>query len=310
MIFAIVAYTGWESVASLGEETENPERNIGRGMWISVLALGIMFSFFAWGVLVGWGTSQSTSFGAATNSPLLTLAHRYWHGADIILLVALWNSGFAGSLAIFNQSTRMWFGMADTGALPKQLRYVHPKYKTPVGTILAEAVVALIAAFILYQVLYDPLTGFGFYAFALSFAIVFIYSLASIATGAYFWRERRAQFNPVLHLLFPIVTTVALVWSEYKSVVPLLRPRLLRAVGFRRVGRGGTPDPVGDAPCWEGGSGFSMPARPPYFVPSRPRSSHIDRSFDGRSTADQEMTRGRCPIAADPVRWSFSGADE
>lgn len=221
VIFAIVAYTGWESVASLGEETENPERNIGRGMWISVLALGIMFSFFAWGVLVGWGTSQSTSFGAATNSPLLTLAHRYWHGADIILLVALWNSGFAGSLAIFNQSTRMWFGMADTGALPKQLRYVHPKYKTPVGTILAEAVVALIAAFILYQVLYDPLTGFGFYAFALSFAIVFIYSLASIATGAYFWRERRAQFNPVLHLLFPIVTTVALVWSEYKSVVPL-----------------------------------------------------------------------------------------
>jgi amino acid transporter len=221
VIFAIVAYTGWESVASLGEETENPNRNIGIAMWGSVLALGIIFSFFAWGSLVGWGTSQAASFGSATNNPLLTLAHRYWHGADIILLVALWNSGFAGSLALFNQSTRMWFGMADAGALPKQLKYVHPKYKTPVGTILAEVVVALIAPFVLYQVLYDPLTGFGFYAFALGFAIVLIYSAAAIATGAYFWRERRSQFNPVLHLVFPGVVTVALVWSEYKSVVPL-----------------------------------------------------------------------------------------
>ena len=221
VIFAIVAYTGWESVASLGEETENPNRNIGIAMWASVLLLGIMFSFFAWGVLVGWGTSQAASFGSATNNPLLTLAHRYWHGADIILLVALWNSGFAGSLALFNQSTRMWFGMADAGALPKQLKYVHPKYKTPVGTILAEVVVAFIAAFVLYQVLYDPFTGFGFYAFALGFAIVLIYSVAAIATGAYFWRERRSEFNPVLHLVFPVVVTVALVWSEYKAVVPL-----------------------------------------------------------------------------------------
>ncbi len=221
VIFAIVAYTGWESVASLGEETENPDRNIGIAMWASVLLLGVMFSFFAWGALVGWGTSQAASFGSATNNPLLTLAHRYWHGADIILLIALWNSGFAGTLAIFNQSTRMWFGMADAGALPKQLKYVHPKYKTPVGTILAEVVVALIAAFLLYQVLYDPFTGFGVYAFALGFAIVLIYSAAAIATGAYFWRERRSEFNPVLHLLFPVVVTVALVWSEYKAVVPL-----------------------------------------------------------------------------------------
>ena len=221
VIFAIVAYTGWESVASLGEETENPNRNIGIAMWASVLILGIMFSFFAWGVLVGWGTSQAASFGSATNNPLLTLAHRYWHGADIILLVALWNSGFAGALALFNQSTRMWFGMADAGALPKQLKYVHPKYKTPVGTIVTELVVALIAAFVLYQILYDPFTGFGFYAFALGFAIVVIYSAAAIATGAYFWRERRSQFNPVLHLVFPAVVTVALVWSEYKAVNPL-----------------------------------------------------------------------------------------
>ena len=54
----------------------------------------------------------------------------------------------------------MWFGMADAGALPKQLKYVHPKYKTPVGTILTEVVVAFIAAFVLYQVLYAPADGF------------------------------------------------------------------------------------------------------------------------------------------------------
>ena len=38
-----------------------------------------------------------------------------------------------------------------------------------------------------------------------------IYAAAAIATGAYFWRERRSQFNPVLHLLFPLVVTAALI---------------------------------------------------------------------------------------------------
>jgi amino acid transporter len=219
VVFAIVAYTGWESVASLGEETENPERNVGRGMWISVLAIGIFWAFAVWAMLVGWGTSQATSFGAATNNPMLTLAHRYWHGADIILLVALWNSGLAAALALFNQATRMWYGMASAGALPKQLKKVHPRYKTPVGTIATEWVVALIAC-ILYLV-YNPITGFGFYAFALSFAIVLIYGSASIATGVYFWRERRSEFKPLLHFIFPVVTTLALIWSQYKSTVPL-----------------------------------------------------------------------------------------
>ncbi|HEY3947310.1 MAG TPA: APC family permease [Solirubrobacteraceae bacterium] len=221
VVFSVVAYTGWESVASLGEETENPNRNIGIGMWGSVLALGLLFSLFTWAVLVGWGTDHAATFGVATNNPLLTLAHRYWHGADIILLVALWNSGFAGALALFNQSTRMWFGMANAGALPKQLKYVHPKYKTPVGTVVTELIVALVAAGIIYGILYNPLTGFGFYAFALSFAIVLIYASASIATGVYFWRERRSQFNWVLHLLFPLVVTAALIFVQYKSVVPL-----------------------------------------------------------------------------------------
>lgn len=221
VVFSIVAYTGWESVASLGEETENPDRNIGIGMWGSVLAIGAIFAFFAWSSLVGWGTTHATAFGAATNNPLLTLAHRYWHGADIVLLVALWNSGVAAALALFNQSTRMWFGMANAGALPKQLKKVHPKYRTPVGTIVTEWAVALAAALLLYGVIYDPLTGFGFYAFALSFAIVLIYGSASIATGVFFWRERRAQFNWVLHVIFPIGTTAALIWSQYKATVPL-----------------------------------------------------------------------------------------
>jgi amino acid transporter len=220
VVFSIVAYTGWESVASLGEETENPERNVGLAMWASVLAIGIFWAFAVWAMLVGWGTTQATSFGAAANNPMLTLAHRYWHGADIILLVALWNSGLAAALALFNQSTRMWYGMASAGALPKQLKKVHPRYLTPSGTIATEWVVALISAFILYLV-YNPLTGFGFYAFALSFAIVLIYGAASIATGVYFWRERRSEFNPILHLIFPIVTTCALIWSQYKSTVPL-----------------------------------------------------------------------------------------
>ena len=187
-------------------------------MWGSVLSSRIIIFVVHLGGTCRMGNGlHAATFGVAANNPLLTLAHRYWHGADIILLVALWNSGFAGALALFNQSTRMWFGMADAGALPKQLKYVHPKYKTPVGTVVTELVVALVAAGMLYGILYDPLTGFGFYAFALSFAIVLIYATASYRDGSLFLARTTVSVQLGASRRIPGGGDGALIWSPVQS---------------------------------------------------------------------------------------------
>ena len=37
----------------------------------------------------------------------------------------------------------------------------------------------------------------------------------------YYWTERRSEFNPLLHGVFPLFSTIALIYVGYKSIVPL-----------------------------------------------------------------------------------------
>jgi hypothetical protein len=48
-----------------------------------------------------------------------------------------------------------------------------------------------------------------------------MYILANAGVIRYYLTVRRAQFNPLLHLVLPIVASVAVGYVGYKSVVPL-----------------------------------------------------------------------------------------
>ena len=39
--------------------------------------------------------------------------------------------------------------------------------------------------------------------------MVFIYVMGNAAVAAYYWRQRRAEFNPIMHAAIPLFTTAA-----------------------------------------------------------------------------------------------------
>ena len=56
VVFTILALSGFEAVAPLAEETENPKRNLPIVIVVSVIGVAIFYAFVNWGVLVGHGT--------------------------------------------------------------------------------------------------------------------------------------------------------------------------------------------------------------------------------------------------------------
>jgi amino acid transporter len=219
VIFSIFAITGWEAAAALGEESENPRRNVPRGIIGSLLIVGTFLVLTAWMIQIGWGTDRIDELIAAEQLPPFILAHQFWGGAWVLLLIAAVNSAIAGGIAYTNVTTRMWYAMARSGSLPKPLAKVHPRYKTPVNAIALEMVltsaIALIMGFWI-----GPFEEFVFFGVALTFALVFIYGAANLGVFLFYRRERRDEFNPVLHLIFPAVGTAALIWVAYKTVDP------------------------------------------------------------------------------------------
>lgn len=50
---------------------------------------------------------------------------------------------------------------------------------------------------------------------------IFIYSAGNIGVFFLYRHERCSEFSPLLHFLFPVLSTLSLLWVAYHSVVPL-----------------------------------------------------------------------------------------
>jgi amino acid transporter len=219
VVFSIFAFSGWEATAPLAEESKKPRRYIVLGMIGSVLILAVYFVFVTWGYLVGIGVNQVDAIPDASSFPVFTLATRVWGDAWVILLFALLNSVIAVAIACFNGGTRTWYGMGRSGVLPKALAEVSPTRKTPDKAIAVEAGVCALA--FLLMIIFSVEDVFFTWALTITLGLILMYMLANVGVIRYYLTVKRAEFNPLLHIVLPIVASVAVSYVGYKSVVPL-----------------------------------------------------------------------------------------
>ena len=218
VVFSIFAFSGWESTGPLAEESRNPKRNVPIGLVGSVVILTIYFVFVTWGYLVGIGVSKVGSIPTATAFPVATMAQRVWGGAWVLLLFALLNSAIALSIACFNGGTRTWYAMGRSGVLPKMVGKVNPTRKTPVNAISLQVGVQVLA--FACVLIWGAENVFFSWANAITIGLVLMYVLCNIGVVKYYLTEGRGQFNPVLHLVVPVVASAAgivVVWKSYFS---------------------------------------------------------------------------------------------
>ena len=218
VVFSIFAFSGWESTGPLAEESKNPKRNVPIGLVGSVVILTIYFVFVTWGYLVGIGVSKVGSIPTATAFPVATMAQRVWGGAWVLLLFALLNSAIALSIACFNGGTRTWYAMGRSGVLPKMVGKVNPTRKTPVNAISLQVAVQVLA--FVCVLIWGAEDVFFSWANAITIGLVLMYVLCNIGVVRYYLTEGRAQFNPLLHIVVPVIASAAgvvVVWKSYFS---------------------------------------------------------------------------------------------
>ena len=225
VVFSLQAMTGWEGAAPLAEETRNPRRNVPRATMISIIVLGVFLIFVYWGQIVGWGTSILTGSGSNTlvNSPDLpglAIAHRVWGAGWVFVLAAMFTSTLAVCQATNNVSTRMWYKMGETGTLPKWFAHVDPKYRTPTNAIIANMVLSLAVGLIIGALLNPTRSYLLVDGLVLVLAVLYIYVSANVAVAVYYLRQRRDEFNWILHIALPVISTGALIYVTIKSFQP------------------------------------------------------------------------------------------
>jgi amino acid transporter len=223
VVFSIFALTGWESAAPLAEESEHPRQNVPRAIVLSILLMGGFLVLCTWGLLVGWGTEEIKGFVESGQNPTFVLARRFWGQGWVLVPLALLNSMIAVAIASNNAATRVWFAMARSGSLPAALAKIHPTFQTPVNAVILQTFV-MFAVGLGLGVLVGPDREFELMGMVITFALIFIYSAGNLGVFLFYSRERRPEFNWMLHAFFPLLGTVALVFVGYNSLTPWPAP--------------------------------------------------------------------------------------
>jgi len=222
VVFTVQGLTGWEASAPLAEETRDPRRNVPLSVMLSILLIGSFLVIVFWGVITGFGNDPDAVVNAPV-LPALALAHRVWGDLWILVLFAFLNSVAAVSIACANVGTRMWYSMARSGSFPKALATVHPRHKTPTNAILLQLALSLVVGIYVGYV-WGPQTGFYLITgLLLVLAVSVAYIMANLAVFLFYWNQVRSEFNWILHFVFPVLSTIVLLYAIWKSF-PLATP--------------------------------------------------------------------------------------
>src|SRR6476661_6745751 len=202
MVFAILAFIGFEAAAPLGEEARNPKRTVPRAVVGSAIIIGLFYVLcaYAWVFGAGFDNFVKQATGA---DPWRDLGKVFWSTGWILVFLAICNSIAANSNAAVNAATCVFYALARNGLAPRPLARTHPQFKTPNVAIIWLTIFALVLG-LLFGWKWGPLTGFAMIATMAVPIVIIVYMLVAAGCIRYYLGPGRDQFNPLLHLILPV----------------------------------------------------------------------------------------------------------
>jgi amino acid transporter len=220
IVLSIFTFTGFEAICPLAEETKNPKRTIPRAILISISLMGAFFVFTAFAILTAWGNSRVASFAVSPENPVILLAKQLWGAAWILVLLAVTNSILGAAIAGTNAAVRVFYAMGRAGSMPAMLGHVHPRFRTPSVAILVQTFITLTIG-IAIGLWIGPDQEYFFFGLVMTLVLIFIYSAGNLGVYFLYRKDRPEEFSILLHVFFPVLSTLSMVWVAYHSVVPL-----------------------------------------------------------------------------------------
>src|SRR3981081_347506 len=200
MIFAILAFIGFEASLPLAEEVKEPRKTIPRAVILSALLIGLFYLFCYYAATVYFGPNKmadpKNGFALINNNdPWSYMAQAVWGPGLIIVILAVLNSAIANSNAGANAATRVGYSLARIGLLPRMLQRIHPRFRTPYVAVNVQAVGGIILAVALGFATGGPLNAFALLGTVATIVVVTIYILTNLSNLVFFMREQRSEFN-------------------------------------------------------------------------------------------------------------------
>lgn len=222
LVFGFLTYIGFEGSATLGEESENPQRAIPLTVFSAVILSGLVFIIISFAQTVGFGLDgagvKAYGSSAAPNTDLAQVFIGSWFAMVLNAGAAI--STFACALASADGAARVLFSLGRDERLPVRLAAIHPTHHSPYWALGVSMVIGLLIAAAFVPFTNSPSNVYGWTGALATLAVIIAYGMTSIAAVVYFWKEDLAKRQ--YYQFLPIVVAVPLLaYTFYSQIVPV-----------------------------------------------------------------------------------------
>ncbi|HXY25412.1 MAG TPA: APC family permease [Candidatus Acidoferrum sp.] len=208
MVSTIYSYWGYYNICHLGSEIKDPERNIPRGIFLSIFGIAILYLAMQTSILgvVPWRDAQNSDFIAS-----LFVERLYGHAAArIVTAMILWIA-VASAFSVLLGASRVPYSAAQDGNFFPVFGRVHPTKHFPHVSLLFLAGLAFV--FSVSLKLKQAITGI--------LAMRLIVQFIGQAVGVILLRRRRGTeglpFKMWLYPLPAVLTMIGWAWLFWQT---------------------------------------------------------------------------------------------
>lgn len=144
-VIAFFSFLGFEAAANMAEEVRNPSRTYPRALFGAICTAAVIYLLIALGAVIVLPPAEL----AESTGPLLDVVAASGFAVPswlfgIIALVAIAN----GALLFMVMASRVGFGLAESGLLPRAFSRVLPRRRTPWVSIVVVAAATMALSFV------------------------------------------------------------------------------------------------------------------------------------------------------------------
>ena len=119
MVFAILAFCGFDVVSTLAEETRDPEKNIPRATILALVVYAGVIIAGIWALTYGASADEIKKIAESGQMPISELARRVWGWGGVLIPITGLSAALGLAIATSIGSSRVLFSMSRSGSAPK-----------------------------------------------------------------------------------------------------------------------------------------------------------------------------------------------
>jgi fructoselysine transporter len=208
MVKTVYTYWGYYNICNLGGEIREPERNIPRGIFLSILGIAVLYLALQTSILgvVPWREAQNSPSLAS-----LVIERLYGHAAaQVMTIMVLWIA-LASVFSVLLGYSRVPYAAALDGNFFRVFARVHPTKRFPHVSLLVLGALAFLLSVKLD--LETSITGI----LALRLLVQFVGQAVGVMLLRRRWQAQRLPFKMWLYPLPAALTIVGWCWLFWQT---------------------------------------------------------------------------------------------